>query len=514
MAHILRWSWLARPASASRKEFVLPSEWSCTKSKKYEPKPSSNVMIDLLSKRLAVELVDEIESILDTDNNYGDSRWVAEHMCIRLYNLDLPNGGKLDKGFIERQHQRGRVLRNQFLDAVPEIGEHTLRSTTEQRSIINLNGSIDFWQALFCFNAHRCDLIDSMEVFESPVIEDEPQYDTSIQFKRALFVNALRLREHTTAGVLMELIELLKTCPENDLPSIRKLSKFDVESKILSLSPKGETTCPYDMIFNLIRIIVSFLSLIRNLIRDRDGIQYYRALEPLYMWCSTRQPSCLALSARSVDPNGKIFDAIHRFESAIMGEYDMYAHLIRYLDEKDLSQKELAASLKKEMIIVNIALSDNNDEKLLTKNMPPKELSMIHAIWDHVPSRLLQSSASTAIIFGCLLYGQEKNKFKNNIEMCSNFVLDLSLLSRWKTILEETDPEIIKELSTSTFKKWDLPHDVEFSKVYKFTIEEDKKRFNGAIENVPSCNDQFDGLQFTIHALNAFQQYVTERGLE
>ena len=543
--HILRWGMIAATPKHTRKSMCLPSKWKQEPSSEYASTGS------LVSSRLAVKLVDDMEAALQTDPDAWclvpsekERRWVAEKMALVFWRLDEPQGGTLDVDLLHHCHLRSRVLRNSYL-SYTQAPSDIPRSTYEKRDVRNIDGSLNIWQLLMAFNAHRCDMIDAMEVYETSItldpvnMQDTPEEVYSrLPVMRAIFVKAYRIREHASAAVLYALTEVMKL---RKYPSASRLRRFDADSHIRNLRvPALESTVPEEVVLYVTRIILSFFALLRHHISTKNPVRYFYALQALNFWCNTRQASFIAMTCTQMKKMDIFFQALKTYESAVMGEYDAYMHLQRCVDAHDLTQANLMLALKKEMIVVNICVTEEKDTKvrlfcrtkqhlsisysslyhnsflqILYQHFTERQHEQVQDFWnDNTLEVLSNPNICSSLLFKMMMMMSRDESDGTNddaISICCGLVTNPRLLKVWRVQMELMCPELCKAFDT----RWNLPHTVKMATIASVTVLEDSKRLQRIFhssEDDPIEN--FEGLQFSIAALQELEKRATKLGWE
>ena len=369
MAHLVRLSVFARPASKTRKPVSLPATWPLADvpSPKNKPLDFANPSKSVLAKALAVPLLETIIDALlsdpdvwntapDDSNMQWTARWVAEHLVLWLYGIGTSTQWNIRTADLSSGHQEGRRLRNEFLDLVPYICEP--KDTYEPRDVTAPDGSVSLWTALFAWNVFRFQMCDAVETFEAaqPLdsLDEVTEHAESTAVCEAALILASRLREHAALAVLVEAGKMVRAASSSQIPSVQGLLRRTLDKHRPSV-PKdlsSASTRLVDVLALTCVIVNNLLSFRLQLERCNQMDQIATLVRAQGLWASSRTPSFTALCCCD---NQDFFNAVRRFEAAAVEETHCFGRL---LSSNDI----LVASIEDDL------LSQDSDEPMDVKN--------------------------------------------------------------------------------------------------------------------------------------------------
>lgn len=496
----------ARPASSHRIPLSLPPSWPPPLKKIstgdeviYEqwkesnaPLPQKTASKNDIAKKLAHPFLEEIIAALLSDiqvwaldGTEKNARWVAEQLILKVY-----KNWELDSDFLLENYNKSRNLSNEFYDLVPDFEPMYCYPV---RQVLNPNGSVDLWTALYAFNVFRFEFIDMIHVSESSqILEDEFQYLEPTNMCEKLLLNSARIREHAVFAFLFRAQKLLKS--------------FHISSETL-LKRQITKTSSLANLHSLVKVMIGNMHAFRLLINNNKISVLCELIKNTGCWCSTRSPSMIVLTCCD---DHELFKAAMHYEIACIRECMAMTKLFysndivaQFMEDEELA---LDTILKKSFLKINICLKSQDE-------------SVDNRIFNGFSE--VQKACIQAYNYEGFYYARPSIAFPSFVRVLSSIVNDsdtpLHLICRFvvsdksidllRDCIDGIDPKLFADFFDNTYLD---EADVSIQNLYKIVREEADKRvkFEG------NDSDSFLALQYTENELLTYAAVAKKRRWE
>lgn len=548
MAHLVRLSVFARPASKERKALSLPPTWPlvyATPKAVNKPLDFDNPAKTLLAKALSVPLLETIIDALlsdpdvwntapNDDNLASTARWVAEHLVLWLYGVGTSKNWNLRTEDLVSGHQEGRRLRNEFLDAVPYIREY--KETCEPRNHLAPDGSVSLWTALYAWNVFRFQMCDAVETFEAAqpldVLDEVTEHAESTAVCESALILASRLREHAVLSVLVEAGKMVRSVPRNQVPTFQGLIRRTLEKHRPSV-PKdvkaASGTRLVDVLALTCVVLNNFLSF-RLLLEKGDQIEQLATLIRCQgIWTSSRTPSFTALCCTD---NVEFFNAVRRFEAAAVEETHCMGRLLSSNDilvgsiEEDMMVQDgveitpqtspLRKALRRSWLRVGLLLKSPRFEHTIFKGLEERDRLRVESLFDvALPAAMTCPAEGFAAFYNVFMsWCSMRPHDKTGNAICA-FLCDPDAHEMFQALLRKS--ETCNALVTTSKHLLDLPNEFSLAEMRRNMGREADRR--GKINDKKSSTDAssfvfFEAMQFREVELDTLVAVARERKWE
>ena len=483
---------------------MLPMMWERKSANKVERERLKNAVQDKIAAVLAQDTLEDIVLQLQTwpeawQVKDESPRWIAERLVLFLYDIQAkPEGSHfpMNKETLRHFYAESREQRRQFL-------EFAKFDTAELAPRGLQHGDCDLWTALSAFNAFRFKLLDSLEVWQTAEKLDGAicHIPRGAATQRAMLNKSIRLREHATVGLILAVQPMLKSASPLQRPSYLGITRHSGFLKF-----REDAAAPLTEMLYICRVALSFLVGFRNLLKSKDHTKYFFYLERLHSWCSTRQPSCLALSASRID-DGSFFTAVYNFEAAIMTEFNAFMSLANCSAGSD-------KHMQMEMAHLNVCLYTRPCHEKSLKNVRPEDAAYMAEIFSAAPQCLSDFSDMTAVLMRVLVEAdaQVADKHKNDhLNTSSAFLTSVPLMETFAQISKEMCPEVFQALKHA--QRWDLTNMTTLLQLQTMVTEESVKRL-GVITSANTETREMGAMPLSITDLKKLRQKAQALGYE